>query len=104
MWLNGMHQALWRPKNLMGRVGRLREAYDLIKSMPVKPNDTVWGALLGACRVHSNLDLADRVLEEVGGDSDLGSGKDSCYVLLSNIYAASDNWEKAERMKETHVV
>ena len=38
-------------------------------------------------------------MEEFGGDSDLGSGKDSRYVLLSNIYAAFDNWEKAERMK-----
>ncbi|GFS37555.1 pentatricopeptide repeat (PPR-like) superfamily protein [Actinidia rufa] len=85
--------------DLLGRSGRLREAYDLIKSMPVKPNDTVWGALLGACRVHSDMDLADRVLEEVGRDSDTGSGNDSHYVLLSNIYAASDNWEKAERMK-----
>ncbi|KAK7351056.1 hypothetical protein VNO77_10209 [Canavalia gladiata] len=35
--------------DLLGRAGRLRDAYDLIKRMPMKPNDTVLGAMLGAC-------------------------------------------------------
>ncbi|KAH7835994.1 hypothetical protein Vadar_031825 [Vaccinium darrowii] len=85
--------------DLLGRAGRLNEAYDLVKRMPVEPNDTIWGALLGACRIHLDTDLADRVLEEVGRYSDSGSSNDSHYQLLSNIYAASDKWEKVERMR-----
>ncbi|KAL6316946.1 hypothetical protein AAG906_024484 [Vitis piasezkii] len=80
--------------------GRIKEAYDLIKRMPVKPNDVVWGALLGACRVHLDMEMADRVVEEiVKVDSNISSGCDSHYVLLSNIYAASDRWEKAEKTR-----
>ena len=31
----------------------------------MKPNDTVWGALLGACRVYLDMGMADRVMEEI---------------------------------------
>lgn len=86
--------------DLLGRAGRLVEAYDLIKGMRVKPNDTILGALLGACRIYSNTDMVDRVVEEVGKvDCDEGCGVDSHYVLLSNIYKASERWEAAERMR-----
>ncbi|GAV58609.1 PPR domain-containing protein/PPR_2 domain-containing protein [Cephalotus follicularis] len=86
--------------DLLGRAGRLKEAYDLIKSMPIRPNDIVWGALLGACRTHMDADMTELVMKEA---SILNTGKDSGgdthYVLLSNIYAASDRWERAERMR-----
>ncbi|KAL1832106.1 hypothetical protein ACET3Z_001757 [Daucus carota] len=86
--------------DLLGRAGKLKEAYDLIMEMPMRPNDTVWGALLGACRIHSDMDMADRILEEVrSSDSDLCSSDDSHYVLFSNIFAASERWENAERMR-----
>ena len=86
--------------DLLGRAGRIKEAYDLIKRIPMKPNDAVWGALLGACRVHLDMEMADRVVEEIAKvDPNISSGFDSQYVLLSNIYAASDRWEKAEKMR-----
>ncbi|XP_059630568.1 pentatricopeptide repeat-containing protein At3g21470-like [Cornus florida] len=91
--------------DLLGRAGKLEEAFFyLIRRMPVKPNDTVWGALLGACRIHSDMEMANRVLEEVD-KADPGTGCDdySRYVLLSNIYAAADKWEKAERMRKDTV-
>ncbi|KAJ1426962.1 Yif1 family [Sesbania bispinosa] len=43
-----------RMVDLMGRAGMLREAYDLIKSMPIKPNDVVWRSLLIASRMYNN--------------------------------------------------
>ncbi|CAK9134249.1 unnamed protein product [Ilex paraguariensis] len=86
--------------DLLGRAGRLEEAYDLIKKIPLKPNDTIWGALLGACRIHMDTNLADKVVKEVcKQNSEKGSSQESHHVLLSNIYAASDSWEKAERMR-----
>lgn len=86
--------------DLLGRAGQLREAYDLIKKMPIKPNDVVWGALLGACRIHSDTDIAQKVMEEVGTPFfNQGIGDDSHCLLLSNIYAACDKWESAERMR-----
>ena len=33
--------------DMLGRSGRLQEAYDLLTSIPIPCNDVVWGALLG---------------------------------------------------------
>ncbi|CAL5328635.1 unnamed protein product [Camellia sinensis] len=38
--------------DLLGRAGQLVEAYEFIESMPSGPDIGVWGALLGACRIH----------------------------------------------------
>ncbi|XP_020212511.1 pentatricopeptide repeat-containing protein At3g21470 [Cajanus cajan] len=83
--------------DLLGRAGRLKDAYDLMIRMPVKPNDTVLGAMLGACRIHSDMNMAELVMKLIREDS--ATGADSHNVLLSNIYAASEKWEKAERMR-----
>ncbi|KAF2306826.1 hypothetical protein GH714_021755 [Hevea brasiliensis] len=86
--------------DLLGRAGRVQDAYEFIKRMPMKPNDAVWGALLGACRVHLDMDMVEQVMEEVRReDCSIDSGNDPHCVLLSNIFAASDSWEKAERMR-----
>ncbi|KAK4275448.1 hypothetical protein QN277_018530 [Acacia crassicarpa] len=85
--------------DLLGRAGRLKEAYELIKKMPMKANDTVLGAMLGACRIHSDLVLAEQIMKDIRAQSlDSLSGDNSYSVLMSNIYAASEKWEKAERV------
>ena len=43
--------------DLLGRVGLVEEAYDMIKGMPMEPDEAAWGALLNACRMHGNADL-----------------------------------------------
>ncbi|KAK1575604.1 hypothetical protein Q3G72_006859 [Acer saccharum] len=43
--------------DLLGRAGKVEEAYSIIRQMPMEPNERVWGALLGACRVYSNMDI-----------------------------------------------
>ncbi|KAF5737340.1 pentatricopeptide repeat-containing protein [Tripterygium wilfordii] len=88
--------------DLLGRAGRLEEAYALIKTMPIEPNHAVWGTLLGACQIHLGTEMVRRVMKEVGADGSRSSGScESHHVLLSNIYAASARWEKAERMRMT---
>lgn len=75
--------------NLLARAGRLREAFDLIHRMPFAPDETVWGALLGACKMHKNVELgrlAARKIIEINPD------RAKTYVLLANIYAAGNKW------------
>ncbi|CAA7026817.1 unnamed protein product [Microthlaspi erraticum] len=83
--------------DMFGRAGRLTEAENFIRKMPVKPNAPILGALLGACKIHKNTEVAERVgnmLIEVKPEH---SGY---YVLLSNIYACAGKWEKIESLRE----
>jgi pentatricopeptide repeat protein len=45
--------------DLLGRAGCVREAYDLLRSMPEgTPNDAApWGSLLSACHAHGDVEL-----------------------------------------------
>jgi len=44
--------------DMLGRAGRLEEALQLAETIPMEPNGGVWGALLGACRIHKNPEIA----------------------------------------------
>ncbi|KAM0947581.1 putative tetratricopeptide-like helical domain superfamily [Dioscorea sansibarensis] len=70
--------------DLLGRAGLLEEAESMINSMPMKPNAAVWGALLGACRIHGNAELGERVAKLLLELEPENSGR---YAVLSNIYA-----------------
>jgi hypothetical protein len=52
---------------MLGRVGLVEEAEKLILKMDVEPDEAVWGALLGACKTHGKIDVAERVAERVSG-------------------------------------
>ncbi|KAL2509821.1 putative pentatricopeptide repeat-containing protein [Forsythia ovata] len=82
--------------DLLGRAGLLDEAHKLIKSMPMKANSIVWGALLGGCRVYRDTQLAEHVLKQLIELEPLNSGN---YVLLSNIYSANRKWDKSENIR-----
>ncbi|KAE9617301.1 putative tetratricopeptide-like helical domain, DYW domain-containing protein [Lupinus albus] len=84
--------------DLLARAGLLVEAQNLIKSMPIKANVIVWGALLGGCRLHRDTQLAEHVLKQLIELEPWNSGH---YILLSNIYAASHRWDEAERIRST---
>ncbi|KAL8547235.1 hypothetical protein ACS0TY_006813 [Phlomoides rotata] len=77
--------------DILGRAGLLDEAYELIHSMRVKPDAAMWRTLLGACRIHRNVALGERVVEHL---VELKAQEAGDYVLLSNIYSASGNSEK----------
>ncbi|GAB2276643.1 hypothetical protein Dimus_011361 [Dionaea muscipula] len=75
--------------DLLGRSGLFDEIMDLIKGMPMEPDGGVWGALLSACRTHSNVKLAEMALDHL---VKLEPGNPAHYVGLSHIYAQSGRW------------
>jgi pentatricopeptide repeat protein len=81
--------------DLLGRAGYLNEALDFIVKMPIKPGATVWSCLLGACRIHDNIELAEHVAEQI---FKLDPNNAAPYVLLSNIYAAMGKWVEREKV------
>ncbi|XP_057546476.1 pentatricopeptide repeat-containing protein At4g02750-like [Amaranthus tricolor] len=83
--------------DLLGRTGRLSEAEALVESMPVEPDSVLWESLLGACQIHCNIELAERIAERLFQMDTLSSGT---YVLLSNLYASHCKWDKVEEIRE----
>ncbi|XP_055827839.1 pentatricopeptide repeat-containing protein At5g16860 [Solanum dulcamara] len=82
--------------DILGRAGRLDEAMKLIERMPMEPTSVVWVALLSACRVHKNVDLAEHAAAKL---SELESENDGTYTLLSNIYANAKRWKDVARIR-----
>ncbi|KAK9106311.1 hypothetical protein Syun_022322 [Stephania yunnanensis] len=83
--------------NLLGRAGRIKDAETLILSMPFKPGVLVWQTLLGACRVHGDMETGRRAAEKA---LVLDKEDPSTYVLLSNIFADSSNWDGVGELRK----
>ncbi|CAM8880127.1 unnamed protein product [Rhodiola kirilowii] len=83
--------------DLYSRAGLLEEAQKFIKNMPIEPNGVVWGALLGGCSLHKNVELAEEALKHL---LELDPLNDGYYVVLSNIYAHAQRWEDTTRIRQ----
>jgi pentatricopeptide repeat protein len=82
--------------DLLGRAGRLDEAYNLITTIPFEPTSTVWGALLAACVTHENVQLGEMAANKLFELEPENTGN---YVLLANIYAALGRWKDMEKVR-----
>lgn len=83
--------------DLLARGGLLKEAYDLVCKMNIKPNASLWGAVLGACSLYGHTSLA----EVAGGYLlTLFPERSVNYVVLANIYTAAGLWDSAWRTRK----
>ncbi|KAK1412539.1 hypothetical protein QVD17_33881 [Tagetes erecta] len=85
--------------DLLGRSGRLNEAYNIINSIPVTitPDVVLWQTLLGACKTYGNIELAEKASRKL---VEMGSNSDGEFVLLSNIYAAQRRWKDVGEVRK----
>jgi pentatricopeptide repeat protein len=83
--------------DMLGRAGLLREAFEFIDTMKVEPNSVIWRTILGACRVHGEIELAEHANRQLLKARSDDSGD---YVLLSNIYASAGEWLESEKMRK----
>ncbi|KAF6172735.1 hypothetical protein GIB67_000793 [Kingdonia uniflora] len=82
--------------DILGRHGHLEEAMTMINDMKVDPDKSVWGSMLGACRVHKDVDLARVAAGEL---MKLDPESSAPYVLLHNMLADAGRWEEAREMR-----
>ncbi|KAK6289680.1 hypothetical protein POUND7_001221 [Theobroma cacao] len=83
--------------DLLGRAGRVEEAFEFIKKMPFEPTAALWGSLLGACRVHSNIDIGEFVGRRLLEIEPENAGN---YVILSNLFASAGRWEDVRMVRD----
>ncbi|KAL0327928.1 UNVERIFIED_CONTAM: Pentatricopeptide repeat-containing protein, mitochondrial [Sesamum calycinum] len=83
--------------DLLGRAGHLKEAVELLESMPMEADAVVWGAIFFACRIHKNIELGERAAMKLLGLDPDDSG---IYVLLANMYVEANMWDKAGEVRK----
>lgn len=79
--------------DLLGKCGYPDEAWEFVKSMPVKPDAAVWGALLGSCRVPYDIELAEVAANEL---FKLEPYNPVNYVMMMNLYEMAKRSKDAE--------
>ncbi|XP_057536708.1 pentatricopeptide repeat-containing protein At1g11290, chloroplastic [Amaranthus tricolor] len=77
--------------DLLGRAGLLDEAWDFIENMPIEPGISVYGAMLGACKIHKNIELGELAANRL---FDMDPDDGGYHVLLANLYSAASMWDK----------
>ncbi|KAM7497097.1 hypothetical protein LguiA_021511 [Lonicera macranthoides] len=82
--------------DILARAGIMKEAVELIKSLPMEPDANIWGSLLGACRLHGNIELGCWAAEHL---FKLKPDHSGYYILLSNMYAEAGRWGEADRVR-----
>lgn len=85
--------------DLLGRAGKLKEAYELVNAMPPEFDKVgAWSSLLGACRIHQDVEIGEIAAKNL---LQLEPNVASHYVLLSNIYSSARLWDKATEVRKT---
>ncbi|CAJ2638704.1 unnamed protein product [Trifolium pratense] len=82
--------------DLLGRAGKLDDAWNFIQEMPIKPGITVLGAMLGACKIHNNVKLGEKAADKL---FELDPDDGGYHVLLANMYASASMWDKVAKVR-----
>lgn len=85
--------------DVLGRNGRLQEAYDFVMDMPVEADPVVWRTLLGACQLQSSKDCIDIVSKVQKRLLELEPRRSGNYVMVANIYSDIGSWDEAAKAR-----
>ncbi|XP_050373849.1 pentatricopeptide repeat-containing protein At4g14820 [Argentina anserina] len=96
--INPKHKHYGCMVDLYGRANLLREALEVIETMPLAPNVVIWGSLMAACQIHGEIELGEFAAKQV---LELEPDHDGALVFLSNIYAKERRWEDAAMVRKT---
>ncbi|KAL8230629.1 hypothetical protein R6Q57_000407 [Mikania cordata] len=85
--------------DLLGRAGHLKHALAIAIKMPLDADIVIWRALLSACRIYKDVNLADKIVAYVEqGYFGHFNGNE---VLISNLYASLSKWERVSEVRKT---
>ncbi|KAK4736592.1 hypothetical protein R3W88_000289 [Solanum pinnatisectum] len=75
--------------DILGRAGKFTEMEHFIEGMELAPDALIWETVLGVCKAHGNVELAEKAANTL---FEIDPKAESSYILLSNIYASKGRW------------
>ncbi|KAA0049682.1 pentatricopeptide repeat-containing protein [Cucumis melo var. makuwa] len=87
--------------DVLGRAGQVKEAYELIMSMPVEPDPVVWRTLLSACSgrdVNGGAEVAEEARKRL---LELEPKRGGNVVMVANKFAEVGMWKQAADYRRT---
>ncbi|CAL1414191.1 unnamed protein product [Linum trigynum] len=82
--------------NILSRAGQFDEVEAFIKEQKLSTHALIWETVLGACKLHGNLDLGETAARKL---FELQPKEDSAYVFLSNIFASKGRWDDVQKIR-----
>ncbi|XP_057441837.1 pentatricopeptide repeat-containing protein At2g13600-like [Lotus japonicus] len=83
--------------DLMSRAGKLVEAYQLIKNMPMEADSVTWSAMLGGCFIHGEVTFGEIAAKKLIELEPYNTGN---YVMLANLYASAGRWHNLAQTRQ----
>ncbi|XP_038885496.1 putative pentatricopeptide repeat-containing protein At5g52630 [Benincasa hispida] len=79
------------------RLGRVEEAFDVVKKMNFEPNEIIWSMLIAGCRSHGNSELGFYAAEQL---LKLKPKDTKTYVSLLNMYLSAGRWKDVSKVRK----
>lgn len=88
--------------DLLGRAGLIEEAAEMIEKMPgdgggKRERLLAWSGLLGGCRIHGNIEVAEKAAERV---MELSPEDGGVYKVMVEMYANAERWEDVVKVRQ----
>ncbi|XP_050204710.1 pentatricopeptide repeat-containing protein At4g19191, mitochondrial-like [Mercurialis annua] len=82
--------------DLLGRKGKIKEAFEFVQAMPIKPDAAIWSSLLSSCKIYQNVQIGEYAAHRV---IEMEPHVSYPYVALANIYASAGRWNGVARIR-----
>ncbi|KAL6652815.1 hypothetical protein ACP70R_011740 [Stipagrostis hirtigluma subsp. patula] len=83
--------------DLLGRAGLIKEAMEMVRTMPMDGDTYVWGGILAGCRMHGNVEAAEVAAQHL---LELNPDDSGVYSVMAGIYADAGRWEDVSRIRK----
>ncbi|KAL9313682.1 hypothetical protein ACSQ67_019134 [Phaseolus vulgaris] len=82
---------------MLSKAGKLKEAIDIIETMPYRSTSAIWRSILFACAVYGDLQIIEGVAEKI---IDRETQTSLPYLVLAQTYQRRGRWETMVRMRK----
>lgn len=90
--------------DLLGKAGRLQEAYEFVLAMPIKPDAILLRSLFNACSIYGETVMGEEIgkalLEMEQKEKKVSGSESEDYVALSNLLASKEKWVEVEKLRK----